>query len=170
MWRWITGMCIHGGCQALLDWTRTTLAWCFTITTEFPATSMSPMRRWCSSWCSRLWALVVTAVVTTGARWNSSVGAQKLATIWNVFHSVLPLVSHFSSNSGKFDNGACMDNFCSEMVFMSQTFHDLYQSDAGNLDMLAIFIRALTIFSPVLANSTGATLFREILAISKLVI
>ena len=63
-----------------------------------------------------------------------------------------------------------MDNFCSEMVFMPQTFHDLYQSDAGNLDMLAIFIRVLTIFSAVLANSTGATLFRAILAISKLVI
>jgi len=53
---------------------------------------------------------------------------------------------------------------------MPQTFHDLYQSDAGNLDMLAIFIRVLTIFSAVLANSTGATLFRAILAISKLVI
>ena len=41
------------------------------------------------------------------------------------------LVNHFSSNSGKLNDVACMNDFCSEMVFMSQEFHDFDQSNAG---------------------------------------
>ena len=70
-----------------------------------------------------------------GFKYNEQQGWSTEASGGDFLRDVFPRVNHFSSNSGRLNNVVCMGNLCSEMVFMSQEFHDFDQSNAGYFDI-----------------------------------